>query len=72
MLLDFTKRRKGSRAENGRRIEVCPKCGRKGTISRHDDGSGMCVHTAEHLGIGLGVRDRCWLPKTETGTGHAG
>lgn len=66
-MLDFTKRRKGSVAENGRKIEVCPNCGRKGTISRYTGknlGSGVCVHKAEDNGIGLGVRDFCYLKFT--------
>jgi hypothetical protein len=67
MTLDFTKRRKGSTAENGRKIEVCPKCGRKGTVSRYHDGGMMIVHTAEHIGIGLSVRDRCFVPPVVTG-----
>jgi len=62
-LLDFTKRRKGSIAEDGRRIELCPKCGRKGTVSRYKNGSGLCVHTAENHGFALGVRDFCSLAK---------
>jgi hypothetical protein len=62
-MLDFTKRRKGSIAENGRKIAVCPKCGRKGTISRHRDGSGICVHKAEDQGFCLCVREYCSLPK---------
>jgi ribosomal protein L37AE/L43A len=65
MLLDFTKRRKGSIAENGRKIGVCPKCGRKGTISRYKNGRGLCVHTAEHQGFCLGARDFCCLPKPD-------
>jgi hypothetical protein len=58
VLLDFTKRRKGSRTESGRRIEVYPEV----WPERNDNPlsgreNGICVHTAENHGFALGVRD---------------
>ena len=67
-ILDFTKRRLRSFAENGKRIEKCPKCGRKGTIRRYKDGSGLCVHSGKYEGGFLMiVQDFCKF-KLETPT----
>jgi hypothetical protein len=60
-MIDLTRMRLGSIAPNGRRIERCPMCGQKGTISRHNDGSQLVVHKGEDIGIGLSVRDHCFI-----------
>lgn len=59
--VDYTKMRKGSRPDGRRKIEVCPKCGRKGLISRYKDGKGMTTHKGHKEFIFFMVDDSCFL-----------
>lgn len=74
---DYSKMRMHRQVRNGRRIETCPKCGRKGmrsdfapkrtrdTASQFHT-SGRCIHSETDKGIVLGVfremsEEACWF-----------
>jgi hypothetical protein len=44
-LIDYTKARLNSKSYRGRRIERCPRCGKKGEHSTYQRGGEMYVHT---------------------------
>jgi hypothetical protein len=58
----LTSLRKGVRAPTGGRIEVCPKCGRKGAGAHYKDGSHLYKHSATFRGWYWEVTDSCFIP----------
>ncbi len=58
--IDFTKFRKGSKP-NGRPIDYCPRCGRKGEKTIYTDGETNYTHAAESRGFFLLVTDSCYF-----------
>ncbi len=62
---DYTFERLGSRAR-GQKIERCPRCGRRGRVTRYTDGSSLCIHTEVVRPWGIEVIDHCELQKRET------
>jgi hypothetical protein len=62
--VDFTKFRKGSRP-NGRPIDYCTKCGRKGAKTVYRDGDIRYVHTG-YIQFGfLTVQESCTIVATD-------
>ena len=64
--VDFTKMRLNSRF-NGRKIEKCPVCGKKGQISRYRNGNWECTHYAR-IEFGFLVsdsRETCYFKNQE-------
>jgi hypothetical protein len=60
--IDFTKMRKGFKPYDKRRIDICPKCGRKGLRNNHSDGGAGFSHKAKaHVWGGLLIIDHCYI-----------
>jgi hypothetical protein len=60
-VIDLTKMRKGTKPF-GRKIEVCPKCGRKGEHTRHSFKAGTSdtyTHTKTFEGFFFSVKEYC-------------
>lgn len=57
------------RSNPNRRIIVCPKCGRKGHVSWHDEKddikSTLVVHVTEALSGMDKVTDSCWVKRKD-------
>lgn len=62
-MIDFTKQRLGTKTRGTRKIELCPKCGRKGECVRREIVEGLpfrdYTHLAENVGGMLFVKDHC-------------
>ena len=56
MTIDFTKMRLSKK----HRIQVCPKCGRRGELVHYRDGGGRCFHKAHREPVGLFIDDGCY------------
>ena len=48
---------------NGRRIEQCPECGRKGEASHYRSGGAMFVHSSRFETFCWSSMDRCTVGK---------
>lgn len=62
-VIDYTHKRLHSKTDRGLRIEVCPKCGRKGERIVYRDGA---VHYAHKGEVGMwgmiSIDDHCMIP----------
>ena len=61
--IDFTQFRKGSKP-NGRPIDYCPRCGRRGEKTVYRDGDIRFTHIA-HVAMNsfLVIDELCWVSK---------
>lgn len=58
--VDCTTKRLGSRF-NGRKIERCPRCGRKGAASHYRDGASAYGHKGHVCAIGVSWEEHCYI-----------
>jgi hypothetical protein len=58
---DYTTMRLGARLTNGGKVERCPACGRKASISRYKDGTGLAKHRGRVEYIFVTITDSCYL-----------
>jgi len=59
-VVDFTKMRKGSKPR-GRKVDNCPKCGRKGERTNYTNGQTSYIHTMCNAGLFWNVTDSCLI-----------
>lgn len=61
--VDYTRKRLHSKLLNGRRIETCPKCGRKGERAIYNNGEQDYAHKG-YIEMGfVTITDHCYISK---------